>query len=408
MFSQLRSKLYWWHFILSLVVLKYGIECFIYIRQYLKLADPARHTDAAIILGASSAEAYGKACASAYRMFWLSFVKSFFPLIFFGIGIFPASWTWFRTRLPRMNSFALSAIFYGMFYAIVEGINIGSDYLATKQHSLNWEFWKAHANSLALSIIFIVLARFTVGISKGKQLSLAYLMVLINKLVLTLIGQNRLQALVKQCAVPALPQNLADLCDRCGFPKSNVILSTLVRSLTNGGFPSFFIFLKVNAKNPDVRLELQCLEATLAHELGHWKLGHLWFDLALNLVRDLVAATIFLLVIDRPAMYRSLGFQVDPKDRSTLPLGVGLIVAYMLQAFFKFFTAPLIYLINAAEEYQADAFAVKLGYKDWLSDALVKDSSESLGLFFLDVAYIMFEANTHPPLTDRVRALLTG
>lgn len=138
--------------------------------------------------------------------------------------------------------------------------------------------------------------------------------------------------------------------------------------------------------------------AVLGHELGHWKLNHT--------VKNLVAAQINFLgmfwlaghLIHEPRLYHDFGFH------HTQATYIGLLL-------FSFVFSPLSHLIQFAQhvlsrrfEFQADAFAVELGYGDQLGEALITLQKENKSTMISDPLYSAYH-HSHPPLLQRLQAI---
>ena len=137
--------------------------------------------------------------------------------------------------------------------------------------------------------------------------------------------------------------------------------------------------------------------AVLAHELGHWKLGHTKALFILGQVITFGQFLAFTLIRNSPALYRSFGFDSHP--------------ALISLVLFSFISGPLDELIGFAThvlsrifEFQADRFAVSLGLGLELKSALLKLEEENKGAMWTDPWYSAYHY-THPPLVERLRAL---
>ncbi|CAI7814716.1 unnamed protein product, partial [Closterium sp. NIES-53] len=105
--------------------------------------------------------------------------------------------------------------------------------------------------------------------------------------------------------------------------------------------------------------------AVIAHELGHWKLGHTIRFFLLSQALMLIQCSGFIFVRSQPDIFRSFGFKEEP-----------VIIAILL---FQHLSTPVSHLldfglniISRTFEYQADAFAVKMGYAPKLRSGLIK------------------------------------
>uniref|UniRef100_A0A1L8D956 CAAX prenyl protease n=2 Tax=Nyssomyia neivai TaxID=330878 RepID=A0A1L8D956_9DIPT len=140
--------------------------------------------------------------------------------------------------------------------------------------------------------------------------------------------------------------------------------------------------------------------AVLGHELGHWKLGHITKNLLIMQVHLFLLFGAFAYLFRTPVLYQALGFPVGLQ-----PVLIGLLVV------FTYVLAPYNAVINFAMtilsrrfEYQADAFAQKLGFASDLAKALVKLNVDNLGFPVHDWLYSSWN-HSHPTLLQRLDRL---
>ncbi|ORZ26199.1 peptidase family M48-domain-containing protein [Absidia repens] len=137
--------------------------------------------------------------------------------------------------------------------------------------------------------------------------------------------------------------------------------------------------------------------AVLAHELGHWKMGH---TLKLLGVTQLYAVTMFWFFsffIHNVKFYQDFGFH-------TTPALIGFVLFQCVYAPVDSAISFLMHVYQRKNEYEADAFALKLGYASKLRSALIKLSIKNLGGFNMDPWYSAWN-NSHPTLTERLNKL---
>ncbi|XP_055704882.1 CAAX prenyl protease 1 homolog [Phlebotomus papatasi] len=140
--------------------------------------------------------------------------------------------------------------------------------------------------------------------------------------------------------------------------------------------------------------------AVLGHELGHWKLGHITKNLIIMQVHLFLLFAAFAFLFRTPVLYQALGF-----PEGLQPILIGLLVV------FTYVLAPYNAIINFAMtilsrrfEYQADAFAQKLGFAAELGKALVKLHVDNLGFPVYDWLYSVWN-HSHPTLLQRLARL---
>ncbi|KAL6565953.1 CAAX prenyl protease 1 [Orobanche hederae] len=137
--------------------------------------------------------------------------------------------------------------------------------------------------------------------------------------------------------------------------------------------------------------------AVIAHELGHWKLSHTMYSfIALQVLTSLQFGG-YTLVRNSKDLFQSFGF-------NTQPVFIGLYI-------FERTVMPLSHLVNflfnlvsRAFEFQADAFAKKLGYAAPLKAGLIKLQEENLSAMNTDTWYSAYHYS-HPPLVERLAAI---
>jgi STE24 endopeptidase len=138
--------------------------------------------------------------------------------------------------------------------------------------------------------------------------------------------------------------------------------------------------------------------AVLAHEIGHWKKGHIRLQLCGVLLISLAVLYGAYLLIGWPVLYASFGIPHQAPY-------VGLLLLGFLMQPVVFFLSPLGGMISRAFERQADDFARALtGQSDPLIRALKRLSTDNLSNLHPHPLYAWFYY-THPPLVERIERL---
>ncbi|KAF3942074.1 hypothetical protein ABW19_dt0203251 [Dactylella cylindrospora] len=138
--------------------------------------------------------------------------------------------------------------------------------------------------------------------------------------------------------------------------------------------------------------------AVLAHELGHWSLGHTTKLFGIAQFHMFYIFALFSAFINNQSLYRSFGFY-DSK-----PIIIGFILFSDVLAPMDTIVKFLMNIVSRTFEYQADAFATKLGYSDLLAKSLIKLQVQNLSTMDADWMYSSYHY-THPILTERLGAL---
>ena len=140
--------------------------------------------------------------------------------------------------------------------------------------------------------------------------------------------------------------------------------------------------------------------AVLAHEIGHWKKGHIWKRLVVAEIAALAGSWMVFRMVQWEGLPGVLGLSSD----LSLP-GRMMIIAF-IASLVLFPVTPFSAWRSRCHEREADRFAADLtGRPEDLASALVKLSVENLSNLFPHPFYAMFHYS-HPPVVKRVRTLL--
>jgi STE24 endopeptidase len=140
--------------------------------------------------------------------------------------------------------------------------------------------------------------------------------------------------------------------------------------------------------------------AVLAHELGHWKLGHMMKNIVLMEVQMFLIFVLFSYLFKYEPLYEAVGLSAGQQP---IIIGFMVIVMYVL-APWNTLISFLMTLLSRKFEYQADNFAKLLGYTDDLCKALVKLHIDNLGFPIYDKLYSAWN-HSHPTLLQRMDRL---
>jgi STE24 endopeptidase len=140
--------------------------------------------------------------------------------------------------------------------------------------------------------------------------------------------------------------------------------------------------------------------AVLAHEIGHWKKGHIWKRLLWAEILALGGAWLSFKLLAWPGLPGLLSFPAD------ISLPARMVVLGFAASLVLFPVGPFSAWRSRCQEREADRFASDLtGRPQDLASALVKMSAENLSNLFPHPLYAGFHYS-HPPVVERVRMLL--
>lgn len=138
--------------------------------------------------------------------------------------------------------------------------------------------------------------------------------------------------------------------------------------------------------------------AVLAHEVGHWKKGHIWKRLMLTEASAFAASYLAYRMIT----WGGLPGLVGLKEAS---FAAQLVILGFLGTMAGFPLTPLSSWLSRRHEREADRFAVELsGTPDALASGLIKLTRENLANLHPHPLYAKFYYS-HPPVVERVQRL---
>uniref|UniRef100_G7NUD2 CAAX prenyl protease n=2 Tax=Macaca fascicularis TaxID=9541 RepID=G7NUD2_MACFA len=157
--------------------------------------------------------------------------------------------------------------------------------------------------------------------------------------------------------------------------------------------------IKAKVKNKKQGCKNEEVLAVLGHELGHWKLGHTVKNIIISQMNSFLCFFLFAVLIGRKELFAAFGFY------DSQPTLIGLLIIF--QFIFSPYNEVLSFCLTVLSrrfEFQADAFAKKLGKAKDLYSALIKLNKDNLGFPVSDWLFSMWHYS-HPPLLERLQAL---
>lgn len=206
---------------------------------------------------------------------------------------------------------------------------------------------------------------------------------------------------------PALRQRIEALMARCDFRSRGLyVMDGSKRSAhANAYFTGFgpakrvvFFDTLLHKLSPDE------IEAVLAHELGHFKCGHLPRRLLLSGLVSLLGFALLGYLTGQLGFYVGLGVQPNLVAPSNA-LALLLFVSVMPLA--SIFLTPLLSQLSRRQEFEADAYACAHADRNHLVSALVKLYQDNASTLTPDPVYASFYYS-HPPAAERLARLEPG
>ncbi|RMZ89238.1 hypothetical protein DV736_g3539, partial [Chaetothyriales sp. CBS 134916] len=144
--------------------------------------------------------------------------------------------------------------------------------------------------------------------------------------------------------------------------------------------------------------EPQEVVAVLGHELGHWSLSHTTKLFAIAQFHMFYIFALFSIFIDNASLYNAFGFH------NQHPIIIGFILFSDALAPMDTVVKLLMNILSRKFEFEADRFALDLGYRQELAKSLIKLQVQNLSTMDADWMYASYHYS-HPILAERLAAL---
>ncbi len=197
-------------------------------------------------------------------------------------------------------------------------------------------------------------------------------------------------------------QRIAQLLERTGFESNGIFV--MDGSSRSGHGNAYFTGMGKNKRIVffDTLLEKltpEEVEAVLAHELGHFKHGHIRQRLIESTVMTLAGLALLGWLIQLPEFYTGLGMTSETPAAALLLFMTAVPVLF-------FFIGPLSALKSRKHEFEADAFAAQHVGAEHLISALLKMYRDNASTLTPDPSYSAYH-DSHPPAKIRIDHLKT-
>jgi STE24 endopeptidase len=147
--------------------------------------------------------------------------------------------------------------------------------------------------------------------------------------------------------------------------------------------------------------------AILAHEIGHWKRGHILKGIVASILVSGIGTALAAALLDAPWLYAAIDLQsLHAQLGAAGPVAaVGLFLIGILLSPLGLLLAPVANWFSRRNEYQADAYSLALyGHPQALEQSLIRLSEKNLSNLFPHPLVVLYRYS-HPPLRDRIAAI---
>lgn len=197
-----------------------------------------------------------------------------------------------------------------------------------------------------------------------------------------------------------MKQRIEQLLDRCGFTSKGVFIMDGSRRSSHGnayftglGDNKRIVFFDTLLKS----LNVDEVEAVLAHELGHFRRNHIKKRIVSMAVISLLSLALLGGLMQYDDFYTGLGVS----QPSTY---IALTLFMMVAPLFSIYLQPIFSWVSRKHEFEADDFAAENSNADNLVKALVKLYEENANTLTPDPLYSAFH-DSHPPASVRIAHL---
>jgi STE24 endopeptidase len=197
----------------------------------------------------------------------------------------------------------------------------------------------------------------------------------------------------------ALKSRVEALLAKCGFASKGLYVMDASRRSTHGNayFTGFGKAKRIVLF--DTLLQLHTPDeilSILAHELGHYKLGHIGQRIAETAVLTFLGFVVLRWAFAASGLAGAFGLPADP--------GVVLIVVLTAMGPILHLLSPLTSWLSRRAEYEADNFARAMAGSGPMISALAKLARDNLSTLTPDALYALFY-DSHPPVPARIARL---
>ncbi|XP_055817231.1 CAAX prenyl protease 1 homolog isoform X2 [Solanum dulcamara] len=404
------------------MILMYIFESYLDVRQHAAHKLPTLPKP---LVGVISQEKFEKSRAYSLDKSYFHFIHEFVTILMDSSILYFRILPWFWKRsgefLVYLGLNAENEIFHTL--SFLAGVMVWSQitdlpfslystFVIEARHGFNkqtmWLYFRDMIKGIALSIVIgpPIVAAIIVIVQKGGPYLAIYLwgFMLILSLVMMTIYPVLIAPLFNKFT--PLPQGelrlkIENLASSLKFPlkKLFVVDGSTRSSHSNAYMYGFFKNKRIVLYDTLIQ---QCkndeeIVAVIAHELGHWKLNHTMYSFIAVQILTFLQFGGYTLVRNSKDLFQSFGFD-------TQPVLIGLIIFQHTVIPLQHLVSFGLNLVSRAFEFQADAFAKKLGYATPLRAGLVKLQEENLSAMNTDPWYSAYHYS-HPPLVERLAAI---
>jgi len=355
--------------------------------------------------------------------YWSEFVSTAVVMILFAAGIVPQITLWADALkiAPLLQGLAVMLILMLIGYLSGMPASLYSDFRLEKKYgfsTITIKTWLGDqvksllVSGILMSLLFSGFYLFINWLGTwwwlgawGLVVSFAFLMIFLSPVVLMPLF-NKFVPLEDE----ELKNKILDMARKADFPLAGVYqMDASKRSthdnafFTGMGKTRRIVFYDTMVKN----YSHQELLSVMGHEIGHWKMKHVFKLIAAVSLLSGVLLFAASRVLADPWIYNAIGLGglFEQMGFNGPLIGMALYVVSILFEPLNLLLSPLMNWQSRKYEYQSDAYALQLNPSAAdMKGALIKLSQKNLSNLFPHPLYVIFHYS-HPPLLARLKAI---
>ncbi|KAI0472103.1 peptidase family M48-domain-containing protein [Xylariaceae sp. FL0804] len=413
----------WKKLIIGFSVAQYCLEEFLSLRQYQVLKNK---TPPKVLQQEVSQEVYDQSQDYGRAKAKFGFVKGLYGQIqniaFIHFDVLPKLWSWTGSLLLRFaparftGEISHSIVFVLAFVLIQQALslptNIYHTFVLEEKFGFNKQTPKlfvmdmVKSNLITVVLVPPILAGFLSIVKKTGNQFVSYLWLFTAAIQVFMITVYPIAILplfnkLSPLQEGKLKTQTEALAEKLKFPLHELFVIDGSKRSAHSNAYFFGLPWKKHIVIYDTLIEKSKEEevvAVLAHELGHWSLGHTTRLFGISQAHVFYIFTLFSLFVNNHSLYADFGFVKEH------PIIIGFILFSDALAPMDTVIKLLMNIMSRRFEFQADAFARDLGYKTELASSLIKLQIQNLSTMDADWMYASYHFS-HPILSERLKAL---
>lgn len=234
--------------------------------------------------------------------------------------------------------------------------------------------------------------------------------IIVFQLVMIVVYPTVIQPLFNKFTILAdseLKNKIQRLAEKVDFPLKKIFVMDGSKRSSHSNAYFFGFFKNKRIVLYDTLIEQMSTDeivSVVGHELGHWAHSHMIKTLIFMQISILGTFYLFKFVMNHQPLYAAFGFGTGYDIGYEKPLIIGLTIFQQILAPLGILVSLIGNAFSRSNEFQADRYAIDVGYGEHLPSALAKLYNENKSLVHPDWLYSALHYS-HPPPSERLQAM---